>query len=89
MDKLATLASAMGFSPGLRVGNEEDLLDRALLAALRDDVTRSILEEALKISQRDRELLLGITIGIQTRRVGGGLRPQKARHLIRTAGPAY
>ena len=64
MDKPAALAAAMGFPPALWFENEEDFADEALLAALRDGTTRSILAEVLKMDPPDRELLLDVARGI-------------------------
>lgn len=60
MDKLGALASAMGFPPGLWFVDEESFTDEALLAVLRDRMTRAIVEEIVKLGRRDWELFLGI-----------------------------
>jgi hypothetical protein len=52
----------MGFPPALwfRDVGEGHIPDDALLAALKDETLRSILEEALGLRPKDRRLLLGI-----------------------------
>lgn len=71
LDKLAAISGAMGFPPGLWLKDEEGFEDGALLAALEDPTTKSILEEALKLGKRARELLLGVVVGMQVRREAG------------------
>lgn len=72
MDKLGALASAMGFPPGLWFRDETAFADESLLAALEDGTTRAILEEAVKLRGRDRELLLAAARGISSAVAGGG-----------------
>ena len=59
--KLGAISRAMGFPPALWFGEEEgSVADDALLAALKDETLRSILEEAQRLRPKDRRLLLGI-----------------------------
>ncbi len=61
--KLEAISGAMGFPPALwfgDAGEEGRTPDEALLAALKDETMRSILEEALGLRPKDRRLLLGI-----------------------------
>ena len=61
--KLEAISGAMGFPPALwfgEAGEEGRTPDEALLAALKDETLRSILEEALGLRPKDRRLLLGI-----------------------------
>lgn len=71
LDKLAAISGAMGFPPELWFGDEGGFEDEALLAALRNPTVRTILEEALKLGKRDRELLLGVVVGMQMRHEDG------------------
>ena len=80
--KLEAIADAMGFPPALwfgDAGEEGRAPDEVLLAALKDETLRSILEEALALRPKDRRLLLGIARQISpaaspkaTRAEGGG-----------------
>ena len=80
--KLEAISEAMGFPPALWFGDAGEqgrTPDEALLAALKDDTMRSILEEALGLRPKDRRLLLGIARQISpaaspkaTRAEGGG-----------------
>ena len=61
--KLEAISDAMGFPPALwfgEAGEEGRTPDEAVLAALKDETMRSILEEALGLRPKDRRLLLGI-----------------------------
>jgi transcriptional regulator with XRE-family HTH domain len=60
--KLEAISGAMGFPPSLWFEGVEDghTPDDALLAALKDETVRSILEEAIRLRPKDRRLLLGI-----------------------------
>lgn len=59
--KLEAIAGAMGFPPQLWFGDaEERAPDAALTAALEDGTAREILEEVLRMGQKDRRLMLGI-----------------------------
>ncbi len=72
--KLEAIAGAMGFPPALWFGDAgEDgrATDDALLAALKDETLRSILEEALRLRPKDRRLLLGIARQISPPTEGG------------------
>ena len=61
LDKLEAISKAMGFPPQLWFGEgEERVPDAALAAALEDETARQILEEVLRMSPRERKLLLGI-----------------------------
>ena len=80
--KLEAIAGAMGFPPALWFGEaaeEGRAPDEAVLAALKDETVRSILEEALGLRPKDRRMLLGIARQISpaaspkaTRARGGG-----------------
>ncbi|CAA9457915.1 MAG: hypothetical protein AVDCRST_MAG25-385 [uncultured Rubrobacteraceae bacterium] len=79
--KLEAISKAMGFPPALWFGGtteEGRAPDEALLAALKDEPVRSILEEALGLRPKDRRLLLGIARQIspaaspKATRTGGG-----------------
>ena len=79
--KLEAIADAMGFPPALWFGEagKGGAPDEVLLAALKDETLRSILEEALGLRPKDRRLLLGIARQISpaasskaTRAEGGG-----------------
>ena len=80
--KLEAISEAMGFPPALWfgvAGEEGRAPDEVLLAALKDETMRSILEEALGLRPKDRRLLLGIARQISpaasskaTRAEGGG-----------------
>ncbi len=61
--KLESISEAIGFPPALWFGDADEegrATDEALLAALKDEAMRSILEEALRLRPKDRRLLLGI-----------------------------
>ena len=73
MDKLGALASAMGFPPGLWFADGEAFADDALVAALEDGTVRALLEEVLKMDQKDRERLL--IVARQVAESGRGLGP--------------
>ena len=65
LTKLEAIAGAMGFSPQLWFGDAEErapdaALAAAVAAALEDGTAREILEEVLRMGQKDRRLLLGI-----------------------------
>src|SRR3712207_1619400 len=61
LGKLEARAGTMGFPPALWFGEEGGrAADDALLAALKDETLRSILEEARRLRPKDRRLLLGI-----------------------------
>ena len=66
MDKLGALAFAMGFPPGLWFGDETAFADEPLPAALEDEIIGAIVEEAIKLRGRDRELLLGAARAISS-----------------------
>jgi transcriptional regulator with XRE-family HTH domain len=58
LDKLEAIAEAMGFPPQLWFGNGAQ--DQVLEAALVNETVRAILEEALRLGPKDRQLLLAI-----------------------------
>jgi transcriptional regulator with XRE-family HTH domain len=58
LDKLKAIAEAMGFPPQLWF--DDGARDQVLEAALEDETVRAILEEALRLGPRDRQLLLAI-----------------------------
>ena len=55
--KLEAIARAMGFPPQLWFGDAEE---RAPDAALEDGTAREIIEEVLRMGQKEKRLLLGI-----------------------------
>jgi len=67
-EKLGAIAKAMGFPPELwfeedtvekgRV--EQPLLDEQAVEALRDDTANAILRESMRLSERERKIVLGI-----------------------------
>lgn len=70
--KLEAVAGAMGFPPALWFeGVEKRITDQALVAALKDETVRSILEEAQRLRPKDRRLLLGIARQIAPSPEGG------------------
>ena len=72
--KLGAVSGAMGFPPALwfgDAGEEGHAPDEALMAALKDETLRSILEEALRLRPKDRKLLLGIARQISPPAEGG------------------
>ena len=77
LSKLEAIAGAMGFPPALWFGEEKGrAADDALVAALKDETLRSILEEARRLRPKDRRLLLGIARQISPReRVDGPPEP--------------
>ena len=59
--KLEAISGAMGFPPALWFGNgkkNDRAPDDALLAALKDETTRAIIEETLRLGNKDKKLLL-------------------------------
>ncbi|CAA9490584.1 MAG: hypothetical protein AVDCRST_MAG05-1871 [uncultured Rubrobacteraceae bacterium] len=72
LSKLEAISGAMGFPPALWFEEaEERITDQALVAALKDETARSILEEALRLRPKDRRLLLGIARQISPPSEGG------------------
>ncbi len=70
--KLEAMASAMGFPPALWFEEaEERITDQALVASLKDETLRAILEEAQRMRPKDRRLLLGIARQISPPPEGG------------------
>ena len=72
--KLEAIAGTMGFPPALWFGNTEAegrVTDDALLAALKDETLRSLLEETRRMRPKDRGLLLGIARQISPPPEGG------------------
>jgi transcriptional regulator with XRE-family HTH domain len=71
--KLGAISNAMGFPPALWFGGADE--GRAkhddLLAMLEDETLRSILEEAVRLRPRDRQLLLGIARQLSPHPEGG------------------
>lgn len=72
LDKLAAIAKAMGFPPRLwfggGTGTRWDLDDgEAFVAALDDSMATAILEEVIRMNDRERRLLLGIAREIARR----------------------
>ena len=64
-DKMRAIAKAMDFPPALwfaedLAGGTDAGADGDLVAALRDDLVRSITRESSRLSGRDKEMVLGI-----------------------------
>ena len=75
--KLGVISGAMDFPPALWFGpayEDDRAPDDALLAALKDEILRSILEEAQRLRPKDRRLLLGIA-----RQIGSPAKATKGR----------
>jgi transcriptional regulator with XRE-family HTH domain len=70
--QVAALAAVFGVAPSylLDQGKDPSLLDEELLEGLRDETTREITREALRLPEREREIVLGIV-----RQFGGGSPP--------------
>ena len=61
LDKMETIARAMGFPPALWFDSRGDKpSDPAMIAALGDETVRSLVEVAARLGPKDRRLLLGI-----------------------------
>ena len=61
LDKMETIARAMGFPPALWFDSRGDKpSDPALIVALGDETVRSLVEVAARLGPKDRRLLLGI-----------------------------
>jgi transcriptional regulator with XRE-family HTH domain len=61
MGQVAALAAVFGVEPSYLVDREESpTLDADLLESLRDKTTREITREALRLPEREREIVLGI-----------------------------
>ena len=59
--QVAALAAVFGVEPSYLVDrNEPSSLDAELLEGLRDDTTRQITREALRLPERERQIVLGI-----------------------------
>ncbi len=57
----ASLAAVFGVEPSYLVGRKgQPTLDAELLAGLRDETTREMIREALRLPEREREIVLGI-----------------------------
>lgn len=62
MSQIAALAAAFGVPPSylLDRGREPSVLDEEVLKALADERTSAILRESARLSEREKELVLGI-----------------------------
>ena len=60
--QVAALAAAFGVSPSylMDLGKEPPVLDEELLEGQRDETTREITREALRLPERERRIILGI-----------------------------
>jgi hypothetical protein len=68
---VSALAAAFGVEPSYLVDRKEPpLLDAELLEGLRNEITRQITREALRLPEREREIVLGIV-----QQFGGGSTP--------------
>lgn len=84
LDKLGAIAEVMGFPPRLWFdASDEEPADPALVAALEDETVRGIVEEAVRLGQRDRRLLLGIARQISSPQGESRARPQPAEGNVR------
>jgi hypothetical protein len=69
--QVAALAAVFGVAPSYLVDRREmPALDAELLEGLRDETTRQITREALRLTGREREIVFGIV-----RQFGGGSPP--------------
>jgi transcriptional regulator with XRE-family HTH domain len=62
-EKMAAIAKAMGFPPGLwfeEDASEESALDLGLVGVLRDETIRDTAREVSRLPKRERRLVLGI-----------------------------
>ena len=61
MGQVAALAAVFGVEPSYLVDRKEPpSLDAELLEGLRDETTRQIPREALRLPEREREIVLGV-----------------------------
>jgi hypothetical protein len=68
---VSALAAAFGVEPSYLVDRKEPpLLDAELLEGLRNEITRQITRQALRLPEREREIVLGIV-----QQFGGGSTP--------------
>ena len=60
--QVAALAAAFGVPPSYLVdrGKEQPFLDEELLVGLRDETTREITREAIRLPEREKRVVLGI-----------------------------
>jgi hypothetical protein len=71
LKQVASLAAAFGVEPSYLVDRKEPpSLDAELLESLRDETTREITREALRLPEREKQIVLGIV-----RQFGGGSPP--------------
>ena len=70
MKQVAALAAAFGVrSPYLLDrGKEPPVLDKELLEGLRDETTRGITREVLRVPERERQIVLGIVRQFEAQR---------------------
>ena len=68
--QVAALAAAFGVPPSylLDQGKDPSLLDEELLEGLRDETTREITREAMRLPEREREIVLGIVRQFEAQR---------------------
>lgn len=61
MSQVAALAAVFGVEPSYLVDRKEPpALDAELLEGLRDETTREMTREALRLPEREKRLVLGI-----------------------------
>ena len=62
MKQVAALTTVFGVPPSylLDQGKDPSVLDEGLLEGLRDETTREITREALRLQKRERQIVLGI-----------------------------
>jgi transcriptional regulator with XRE-family HTH domain len=71
LKQVAALAAAFGVEPSYLVDRKEPpSLDAELLEGLSDETTREITREALRLPEREKQIVLGIV-----RQFGGGSPP--------------
>ena len=60
--QVAALAAVFGVEPSYLVdrGKEPPPLDAELIEGMRDETTRQITREALRLAEREREIVLGV-----------------------------
>ncbi len=69
--QVAAIASVFGVEPSYLVDRKEPpLLDAELLEGLRDETTRQLTRQALRLPERERGIVLGIVL-----QFGGGSPP--------------
>jgi transcriptional regulator with XRE-family HTH domain len=73
VSQVSALAAAFGVPPSylLDRGKDPSVLDEELLEGLRDETTREITREAIRLPERERRIVLGIVRQFESRSGGG------------------